>query len=131
MKPPEPLPECDPRRWMDRARSDLALARSRPEGAHLADLCFHAQQAAEKAIKALLIRHDVEFPYIHDLTVLLALLEDAGEAVPPSVKPAAALTPYAATTRYPGIGDRMTEEEHAEAVLLAGIVVAWVEERLP
>ena len=130
MRQPESLPECDPRRWMDRARSDLALARSRPEGVHLADLCFHAQQAAEKAIKALLIRHGVEFPYIHDLTVLLTLLEDAGEAVPPQVKPATALTPYAAVTRYPGIGDRMTEEEYADALEVAETVVRWAQDNL-
>ncbi|HVT02768.1 MAG TPA: HEPN domain-containing protein [Thermoanaerobaculia bacterium] len=39
--------------WLARARSDLAIARSPlPEGAFLEDLCFHAQQAAEKALKA-------------------------------------------------------------------------------
>jgi HEPN domain-containing protein len=45
----------DAREWINRARSDLALARAKPEGVYLEDLCFHAQQAAEKAIKALLI----------------------------------------------------------------------------
>ncbi len=57
----------DPREWLVRARSDLALAGSSLAGVLLEDLCFHAQQAAEKAIKAVLIRHDTEFPLTHDL----------------------------------------------------------------
>lgn len=39
--------------WMARAKSDLALARvPLPQGAFYEDLCYHAQQAAEKALKA-------------------------------------------------------------------------------
>jgi HEPN domain-containing protein len=67
----------DAREWIRRARSDWALARAKPKGVYLEDLCFHAQQAAEKAIKALLIRHRIQFPYIHDLAKLLSLLEKA------------------------------------------------------
>ena len=42
-------------------------------GAYLEDLCFDAQQAAEKAIKAVMIARDMEFPYVHDLDQLLTL----------------------------------------------------------
>lgn len=61
---PEPTryPPNDPREWLTRARSDLALARAHPEGVLLEDLCFHAQQAAEKTIKAALVQHEIEFP---------------------------------------------------------------------
>ena len=45
----------DPREWLNRARSNLALAKNRIPDAYLEDLCFEAQQAAEKAIKAILI----------------------------------------------------------------------------
>jgi HEPN domain-containing protein len=39
--------------WLSRARGDLALARAPlPQGGYLDDLCYHAQQAAEKALKA-------------------------------------------------------------------------------
>jgi HEPN domain-containing protein len=39
--------------WMARAKSDLALAQvPLPKGAFYEDLCYHAQQAAEKALKA-------------------------------------------------------------------------------
>jgi HEPN domain-containing protein len=61
----------DPREWLNRARSNLALAKAKRKGVYLEDLCFDAQQAAEKAIKAVLIKVDVDFPYAHDLAELL------------------------------------------------------------
>ncbi len=130
MKRPDSLPQDDPEEWMDHARSDLRLAQNRMPGLRLEHLCFHAQQAAEKAVKALMIGRDVEFPYVHDLNVLLSLLADAGEPVPESVRLSRRLTPYAAAARYPGIAERVTEDDHAEAVQLAEGVVRWVRERL-
>jgi HEPN domain-containing protein len=44
-------PPTDPREWLNRARSNLALAKSDTAGAFLEDLCFDAQQAAEKPSK--------------------------------------------------------------------------------
>ena len=128
--PPDQPPQSDPRRWMDRARSDLALARSRPDDVHLADLCFHAQQAAEKAIKALLIARGIEFPYVHDLVFLLSLLGDAGHAPPETVKQAGELTRYASTTRYPGLEERVSDPQYADALKIAEEVVRWAENNL-
>ena len=130
MKPPERFPPDDPREWLNRARSNLALAKNRIPGAYLEDLCFEAQQAAEKAIKAILIRLGVEFPYVHDLAHLLSLLEEAGEGVPYIVGKAGELTPYAITTRYPGSVRPVTQEEYLVAVETAEAVVRWAEERL-
>ena len=53
----------DPRAWLRYARSDLALARSEAPEIYLEHLCFHAQQAVEKALKAVLIERGVRFPY--------------------------------------------------------------------
>jgi len=55
--PPAPRPPDDPHEWLRRARSNLARAQAdiRLAGVYLEDLCFDAQQAAEKAIKAVLI----------------------------------------------------------------------------
>ena len=47
----ERFPPDDPREWMNRARSDLTQAKSQMPGVYLENLCFNAQQAAEKAIK--------------------------------------------------------------------------------
>ena len=120
----------DPREWLNRARSNLLRARLEVEGVYLEDLCFDAQQAAEKAIKAVFIYREVHFPYVHDLVELFTLLEQAGQPIPESVKQAAKLTRFAVVTRYPGLAEPVTREEYEEAVLLAEAVVQWAEEVL-
>jgi len=92
-------PPEDPREWLNRARSNLALAKAKRKGVYLEDLCFDAQQAAEKAIKAFLIKLDVDFPYAHDLAELLTLLEKSGQKIPASVRQAQGLSRYAVFTR--------------------------------
>ena len=130
MPPDERFPPDDPREWMNRARSNLARAANRLAGVYLEDLCFDAQQAAEKAVKALLIRRGVEFPYVHDLGRLLSLLEGAGEPIPDVVRQVQDLTAYATTARYPGDDEPVSDEEYAKALLIAESAVRWVEERL-
>ena len=130
MKPRERFSPDDPREWLNRARSNLALAKNRVPDAYLEDLCFEAQQAAEKAIKALLIRSEVDFPYVHDLARLLSLLEEAGEPIPDIVRKAGELTPYALITRYPGPARPVTQEEYEDAVKTSEAVVQWTEGRL-
>lgn len=61
---------------------------------------FHAQQAAEKAIKSVLTRHDVEFPRTHNLSMLIELLRQRGIAVPPDADDLARLTPFGVALRY-------------------------------
>ncbi len=117
----------DPREWLNRARSDLALAQEQIDGVYLEDLCFHAQQAAEKAIKAILIRQHVEFPYIHDLGRLLDLVVEGGITLPTAVEGAPTLTRFAVLDRYPGLGSHVRREEHEEAVRIADAVVRWAE----
>ena len=130
MKPPERFPPDDPREWLNRARSNLARAKSKLPGVYLEDLCFDAQQAAEKAVKAVMIRRNIEFPYVHDLARLLSLLEEAGDDIPGVVRKAEELTRYALVTRYPGIARPVSEQECAEAVEIAEMVVQWAEEHL-
>ena len=62
MKRPERFPPDDPREWLNHARSNLAMAKNRVPEVYLEDLCFEAQQAAEKAIKAVMIMRNIEFP---------------------------------------------------------------------
>ena len=115
---------------MNRARSNLVRAKNRIPGAYLEDLCFDAQQAAEKAIKAVMIARETEFPYVHDLGSLLSLLEETGEPVPEAIRTTVSLTTYATTTRYPNVGEPVSEREYREAITLADAVVRWAEERL-
>ena len=102
-------------------------ARGEKEGIYLEDLCFDAQQAAEKAIKALLIHLGVRFPYVHDLTELLTLVEQAEREIPQSIRQAARLTRYAVGTRYPGVSEPVTHKEYEEAAAIAEEAVDWVE----
>ena len=62
------------RAWMAKARSDLGTAKKLAGGpdAYLDTAIYHCQQAAEKAIKALLVQHDLRFEKTHDLEVLIA-----------------------------------------------------------
>jgi len=117
----------DPREWLNRARSNLALAKARVAGVYLEDLCFSAQQAAEKAVKAVLIHLGVRFPYTHDLAELLTLVERAGLAVPDGLRRASILSDYAVESRYPGLAEPVTEREYKEAVDIAKEVVRWAE----
>ena len=108
----------------------MARATNRLPAVYLEDLCFDAQQAAEKAIKALLMARGVEFPYVHDIGLLLTLLEDAGESVPETVREAERLNPYATTTRYPDMAQPVSQQEYANAVRVADSVVRWAEARI-
>ncbi len=123
---PQRYPPDDPREWLNRAQSSLLQARVEQEGVYLEDLCFHAQQAAEKAIKALLIHRRVEFPYVHDLAALLTLLERSGLSIPAEVRAAEALTPFAVFARYPGLAPPVSREEYHEALAQAEQVIRWV-----
>lgn len=127
---PKRYPPDDPREWMNRAKSNLVLARNRLPDVYLEDLCFDAQQAAEKAIKAFLIHLDLCFPYTHDLTDLLTLVEGAGRKVPEDVKRAGILSDYAIESHYPGLAEPVTQEEYERAVSIAEKVVQWVERQM-
>jgi HEPN domain-containing protein len=125
------LPDNDqsgsPGDWLRHARSDLQLARLSPlPGVLLEGLCFHAQQAAEKALKAVLVARSTPFPRTHSIGRLVELLPQ-GVSVPREVEDAANLTDYAVTTRYPGVSEPVDEEEYQGAVRLAQAVVAWAE----
>jgi HEPN domain-containing protein len=127
---PERYPPEDPREWLNRAKSNLLLARAQRVGIYLEDLCFNTQQAVEKAIKALLIQRAIPFPYVHDIAQLLTLLEQTGVELPSSVKSAERLTRFAVFTRYPGIASPIRPEEFTEAVSIAEEVIQWAERLL-
>ena len=117
-----------PGEWLKRARSNLALARQpRTEEIYWEDLCFETQQAAEKALKAVLIASGIRFRFVHDLAELMTLIENNDVSIPNDVRRASALTDYSVEARYPGPFEPVTEEEFREALSLAEAVVAWAE----
>ena len=116
-----------PTDWLRYAYSDLELARvDRPPKVLFEGLCFHAQQAAEKALKAVLIAKGVPAPKTHNIRTLLDFLPE--HIIPPQeVEDAASLTDYAVISRYPGDFESVDEEEYKETVRLAENVVLRAE----
>ena len=116
-----------PADWLRYAVSDLEIAHTTPSSRILLEaLCFHAQQAAEKALKAVLVSQVIPFPRTHNIRTLLDLLPQ-GMVLPSEVEAAASLTDYAVLTRYPGNFEPVTEEEYREAIYLAEAVIHWAE----
>jgi HEPN domain-containing protein len=124
------LPPDDPREWLNRARSNLTRAGNPMPGVYLEDYCFDAQQAAEKAIKAVLIKHGIPVPYIHDLGDLLTRLQRGSVKIPKYVWQADELSRFAVVTRYPGLTGPITKRQHRRSVRIAKAVVGWAERRV-
>jgi HEPN domain-containing protein len=120
----------DPREWLNRAHSNLVGARQVETGIYLEDLCFDAQQAAEKAIKSVFIHHGLRFPYVHDIKRLLRLLVRHGVKIPKYVQRADSLTKYAFEARYPARARQVTPRQHRSAVRIAEAVVRWAERQI-
>lgn len=115
--------------WLQRARSDLNLGKValRTKGVLPEDACFHAQQCAEKALKALLLKLGIEFPRTHAIEVLLDLLKAQGLEIPAGVDRGYELSQYAVQTRYPGEWEFVSKQEAIGALERAALVLAWVE----
>ena len=82
----------DAAEWLLHAESDLIYAKlGQVQPAILRNqVAFHAEQAAEKAFKAVLVYTAVEFPRTHDLQSLLLLLRNSGISVRPEIEQASA-----------------------------------------
>lgn len=130
--PPDRRPPDDPVEWLNRAKSNLARAKANVNlpGVYLEDLCFDAQQAAEKALKALLLYREIVFPFVHDLAELVTILQRSGQEVPAGVTEAARLTRFAVETRYPSLAEAVTLEDYKRAVAIAKEVILWVETKV-
>jgi HEPN domain-containing protein len=114
--------------WIQRAKNDYIIASEMPleKVMFLEDLCFHAQQAAEKAIKGLLIFHGVSPEYTHKIEKLLVELGKFIE-IPEHIEKSIKLTDYATLSRYPGNYDTIEYAEYEEALKLAKECLDWVE----
>lgn len=127
---PDPVIREAVAKWLRHAEADLTLARGPAHDEEMiALLCFHAQQAAEKALKAILIAHDLDFPRLHSIERLIGLLP-AEIALPLWLPEAAELTAYATVTRYPVFDNAITEEALSSAAALAEQTVRWATEHI-
>lgn len=133
MRPPEEVKREFVGQWLAKAAGDLrAAAHLLSGGADLAyGAAFHAQQAVEKLLKAVLVWHQVEFPRSHDISRLVDLVGTADPGLADIIRGADDLTPYAVEVRYPGDLPEPTLGEAREAVALAERVREAVLRHLP
>ncbi len=118
--------------WLRRAKSSLERTRAGKVSEEIMyeDLCFDAQQCAEKSLKALLVSLNIIFPWTHSIDTLLQLLSKAGIETPKDISMSVILTRYAVHTRYPGVTEPLTEEDHTEALKLAETVFEWARKNI-
>ncbi len=92
-------------------------------------LCgFHAQQAVEKALKAVLAHAGVVFRRTHDIAELLDFIEDSNIDSPPHASHLDELTPYAVEMRYGLVGVSGLDRQELTRVLQD--VLEWSRRRL-
>ncbi len=91
--------------------------------------CFHAQQAAEKAVKAVLVHLGVDFPKSHRLDLLAGLLP-ASNDVGFDIDALTDLAPWAVAGRYPEDIENPTEIEARRLVELAQAAVQHAHEHI-
>ena len=124
--------EGDAQEWLAHADGDLHYARLGQKDAEALEslIVFHAQQAIEKALKAVLVEHEVDFPRTHDLEQLVEVIEAAGIAWPAVLNKVLEFTSFATQGRYPGFADPITEADVAEAIAMAERVLVWAKQQV-
>jgi HEPN domain-containing protein len=114
-----------PRVLLRLARDDELAARSLLPIESITDaiLGFHAQQAVEKSVKAVLAFREVEFPFTHDLDGLLELCQGHGVEVPEELSDVDNLSPYGVQLRYGTIQPSVLDRD--EALRWAASAIDW------
>lgn len=92
-------------------------------------VCFHAQQAAEKSIKAILALHDVVYSWKHDRAELLELAKPIARELEPFCHAIIGMTPYAVEGRY-SRSFHSPEDEARERIEAAGRVHELARKRI-
>jgi HEPN domain-containing protein len=118
--------------WIGKAENDLLNATHTLKlGARCPTdtVCFHAQQCAEKYLKAFLTLRGVDFPKTHDLEALARRVRN-GLVAPLAPDDLARLTGYATVARYPG-AEKVTLAEARSAVAASRRVRKAVRAALP
>ncbi len=113
------------RALLKRATEDEALVRKVADDAEISDaiIGFHAQQAVEKAIKAVLAANGIGFARTHALGYLVGLLEGHAIAGPEELAEVDELGPWAVALRYEI--DDAPELDREAALVLVTAVTSW------
>ena len=123
----------DPLAWVASAEEDYTVARSslRHKKPLTSSACFHAQQCAEKYLKAALIANGQAFPKTHDLLALSTLCAQAGILLALEPTQLGILSSYAVQVRYPGESPTLDDAREArEAIEITRILRRLVRKSL-
>jgi HEPN domain-containing protein len=118
--------------WVAKAEEDCAgaIALNRRRKTPLPNLvCFHAQQCAEKYLKAFLLFQKISFPRIHDLVALLDLCVEQDRSFEALRQASLHLDPYSVLFRYPG--QDATIEDAKPALEAMRTIRTFIRYRLP
>ena len=115
-------------RWIQKAEADLNAAEKLctfPDV--LAEVvCFHCQQAVEKALKGFLISRNKEIGKIHDLVLLIEECSECDPSFKVYLRECSELNSYAVDVRYPGPNDSSTEDDARKALKYALSIITKV-----
>ena len=117
--------------WIAKAEQDYDALKilSRQRKHRVFDtICFHAQQCAEKYLKALIVFHRVSLPKIHDLGKLADLLQPFEPSIGLMTDLYERLSPYGVEFRYPG--EEAIASEARIAIAAAKEIRRFVRDRL-
>ncbi len=118
--------------WLNKARHDIETARRAVDHAEpITDTAvYHCQQAAEKALKAVLIKQGEPVFKTHDLVALLTKCASSDQTFTCWVEVAATLTPYATAFRYPSDDPDPPLTDAHDAIRMAKQLLEFVEGKL-
>jgi HEPN domain-containing protein len=108
-------------KWLGKAAEDLSLAEHliAENAPYHSAIGFHAQQAAEKYLKAFMVDCQIEFPKTHDLAELLDRVSAVNASLAESLNEITVLSSYGVGARYPADLPEISRAEAGRAVELA------------
>lgn len=121
--PPEEFIE-KVKEWIELADEDLMFAQhglTIEKKTPFRLIAFHAQQCVEKYLKSFLVYKNTDFPYTHNISILLELCSKFNNWIN-ELKDAKELTAFAITSRYPDEDKLVTKDDAVRAIFLAGTV---------
>lgn len=117
--------------WINKAEGDYATAMREFRARKLTNydaVCFHAQQAIEKYLKAFLLKNKVAFPKTHNLRELLELCLPVDSSLDLQRDLLIQLDRYAVRYRYPGAAAERAEAK--EAIRIVKLLRAILRQKL-
>jgi len=117
--------------WLDFANKDISSAKylldMRPVPLEI--ICYHCEQAAEKALKGYLILHDMEPLRTHDLRLLCKMCANIDNTFDEISQSCVNLTVYGVQPRYP-FEIEILDSDMQEAVIEADLVMGFILEKI-